>query len=182
MTSVPDGRPAIPADIARQVKIEAGYRCAMPTCREQEIDIAHIVPWADVQEHKFENLIALCTPHHRQQERGDIDRKAIRQIKANLSLLNNRYTEVERNILNEFARQPDLQRLAIDHTMMIMCRGLLDDGYLEVEVHADDGIASVLTDDETGEELMRIPLAPDVLKLTPAGRTFLDGWINAQDL
>jgi len=62
------------------------------------LEIAHIVPWAEVKVHEFHNLIALRANHHRRQERGEIDRKAIRQIKENLSLSGSRYTELERRI------------------------------------------------------------------------------------
>ena len=58
-------RPSIPTDIKRQVLIEAGHRCAIPTCGHPTTEIAHILPWAKVKEHKFENLIALCPNCHR---------------------------------------------------------------------------------------------------------------------
>ncbi|MFG3160071.1 hypothetical protein ACGFY8_09335 [Streptomyces sp. NPDC048232] len=56
---MPDGRPAISAELRRAVLIEAGRRCAVPPCRAHPADIEHIDDWAKVQEHKFENLIAL---------------------------------------------------------------------------------------------------------------------------
>ncbi|GIH16065.1 HNH endonuclease signature motif containing protein [Rugosimonospora africana] len=62
--SMPDGRPAIPRDLQRRVLIEAGHRCAIPTCQATPIQIAHITDWSIVKEHKFENLIALCPTCH----------------------------------------------------------------------------------------------------------------------
>jgi hypothetical protein len=53
-------RPAVPRAIERQVLIEAGHRCAIPSRRQIPVEIARIVPWADVRKHEFENLIALC--------------------------------------------------------------------------------------------------------------------------
>jgi hypothetical protein len=50
-----------------------------------DVDVHHIVPWAKVQEHTFENLIALCPNCHRRAERGDIDRKSLRLYKARLA-------------------------------------------------------------------------------------------------
>jgi hypothetical protein len=52
-------RDAIPTDIKRAVLVEAGHRCAIPTCRATTTEIAHIVPWAESQDSSFENLIAL---------------------------------------------------------------------------------------------------------------------------
>ena len=77
-------RPSIPADIKRQVLMEAGHRCAIPTCRHPTTEIAHIEPWAKVQEHKFENLIALCPNCHTRYDNKEIDRKSMVQYKASL--------------------------------------------------------------------------------------------------
>ena len=79
-------RPKIPAELKRRVLCEAGHRCAIHTCRQIEVEIHHIVPWSKCQEHKYENLIALCPNCHKMAEKGDIDRKALRIYKANLPL------------------------------------------------------------------------------------------------
>ncbi len=61
---MPENRPEIPAELVRKIMTEAGHRCAV--CgRENSLDIAHIIPWAKVKEHKAENLILLCTLCHR---------------------------------------------------------------------------------------------------------------------
>jgi hypothetical protein len=99
---MPEGRPSIPAEVERAVKMEAGFRCAIPACRQYPTDIAHIVPWARVQAHEFGNLILLCTNCHRRYDGGEIDRTAMRGFKANLGLLNARYGEVERRLLEYF--------------------------------------------------------------------------------
>ena len=39
-----ENRPPIPADIKRKVLVEAGHRCAIPTCRYIEVEIHHIAP------------------------------------------------------------------------------------------------------------------------------------------
>ncbi|WP_431729761.1 HNH endonuclease signature motif containing protein [Verrucosispora sp. TAA-831] len=56
----------------------------MPTCRSVPVDLAHIVPWSIVREHRFENLIALCPTCHRRFDGEDIDRKAMLIYKASL--------------------------------------------------------------------------------------------------
>jgi 5-methylcytosine-specific restriction endonuclease McrA len=72
-----EGRPPVPADIRRRVLVEAGHRCAIPTCRYIEVDIHHIIPWATCQAHEYDNLIALCPNCHRRADRGEIDRKSL---------------------------------------------------------------------------------------------------------
>ncbi|MFC9473074.1 HNH endonuclease [Nocardia sp. NPDC056952] len=94
-------RDAVPAEAARAVLVEAGHRCAIPTCRTTTTEFAHIVPWAQTQDDSFENLIALCPNcHTRFDQKKEIDRKSIRMYKQNLSILNNRYGELERKIFS----------------------------------------------------------------------------------
>jgi hypothetical protein len=80
-----ESRPAIPAELKRQVLVEAGHRCAIHTCRHTAVDIHHIIPWAQCHEHTFENLIALCPNCHRRADAGEIDRKALAMYKARLA-------------------------------------------------------------------------------------------------
>lgn len=75
----------IPAELKRDVLIESGHRCAIPTCKHPTVEIHHIVPWADCQEHKFENLIALCPNCHRRAHSKEIDRKSLSIYKEKLS-------------------------------------------------------------------------------------------------
>ena len=90
-------RPAIPAKIKRAVLVEAGHRCAIPTCRSTTTEIAHIDPWEKTQDHSFENLIALCPNcHTRYDQKKEIDRLSVKMYKENLGILNYRYGEFER--------------------------------------------------------------------------------------
>jgi len=99
-------RPTIPAALVREVKMESGHRCAIPTCKQTPVDIHHIVPWETCQTHEFDNLIALCPNCHRRADR-DIDRKSIKMYKHNLSIVNSRYGDYERRILQYFVDNPD---------------------------------------------------------------------------
>ena len=69
-----------------------------PTCRSVPVEIAHIVPWT-------KNLIALCPTCHAPYDKGDIDRKAMRQYKANLSVMHGRYGDVEQRVFRLIAEQ-----------------------------------------------------------------------------
>jgi hypothetical protein len=105
---MPEGRPAIPTPLKRAVMEEAGYRCAVPECKgTAALELAHIVPWAEVREHTFENLILLCAVDHTRYDRGEIPRRSIQVFKQNLALLRGRYSDAERRILEAFAAEPE---------------------------------------------------------------------------
>ncbi|MBJ7903813.1 HNH endonuclease [Streptomyces sp. DSM 110735] len=82
---MPANRPAIPSELDRRVRVEAGHRCAVPVFRVPVIEIAHIRPWSKVKRHEFENLIALCPNCHTLFDKGHIDHKSMLQYKANLN-------------------------------------------------------------------------------------------------
>lgn len=82
-----EGRPHIPAELEREILVEAGHRCAIPTCRQIPVQIDHIRDWAKVREHRAENLIALCPNCHARKTRGEIDVKAMLRYKAQLKEL-----------------------------------------------------------------------------------------------
>ena len=107
MRALVTDRPKIPAGLKRKVLIEAGHRCAIPTCRHTTTEIAHIEPWSKVKEHSFENLIALCPNCHTRFDNSEIDRKSMKQYKANLAILTGRYGDLERRILELFATNPE---------------------------------------------------------------------------
>lgn len=101
---MPENRPAIPAELRRRVLVEAGHRCAIPACRQIPVEINHIIEWASVKEHTFENLIALCPTCHARYTKKDIDRKSMEMYKLNLGVISSRYNDFERRILEEFGR------------------------------------------------------------------------------
>jgi hypothetical protein len=98
-----EGRPPMPRPLKRLVLVEAGHRCAIPTCRNIPVEINHIDEWAKVREHTFENLIALCPTCHARYTRGEIDRQSMLHYKANLGVINSRYNDFERRILEAFS-------------------------------------------------------------------------------
>lgn len=183
--AVPRDREPIPADLERALFIEAGYRCAIPTCRVvAPLLIEHIEDYARVKEHKFENMIVLCANCHGLKGSGPrrLDRKALRQFKANLSLLNHRYGEVERRILDDFAQNPTPNMRFLHGAMQILVRNLVADGYLKVHEEAAGMISSLTYTDGTGTEV-NISV-PDLvgLSLTPTGKEFLKNWLEARPL
>ena len=115
-------RKAIPDDVRRAVLIEAGYRCAVPTCRALLIvDLHHLVPVRDGGSNDAGNLLALCPTCHALHERGKIDAEAVRSWKAVLVSLS-----------------AAVDRAALDHLLLLR------------DVSASDRAALALTGDGLG--------------------------------
>lgn len=135
-------RPAIPAALERALMIEAGYRCAI--CKGTDpLVIDHIIEWAEVQEHTFENMIVLCANcHGRKKKTSDprhINRASLRLIKDNLMMLNGRYSDLERRIIEKFqedlATNPiDAPSIVIPERLQILARYLIKDGLVFTEL------------------------------------------------
>jgi hypothetical protein len=159
-------RPSIPTGLERDVKIEAGHRCAIPTCRCTTVEIAHIVPWNEIKEHKFDNLIALCPNCHALYDRDKkIDQKSMMIYKANLGLLNSRYAEFERRVLQIFCDDSDKETIQLPGWHDIHILYLVKDGLL------------VKTGINSGCILEGIP-SWEEFRLTENGRRFVENLMN----
>ena len=132
------------------------------------VEIAHIDPWAKVKEHTFDNLIALCPTCHTRFDNGDIDRQSMLQYKANLSVINSRYGDIERKLLETLAGAPDNFALQMAGGMRIALKYLLQDKLIaEAPGPGEDTV---------------MYLHPRAYYLTPKGHEFVDHWMNAQEL
>lgn len=149
--------------------MEAGHRCAIPTCRQTPVEVAHIVPWAKVKEHSFDNLIALCPTCHTRYDRGEIDRASMRRYKANLSILNGRYGDLERRVLKFFADSPSRDFIWLSTSLEFLLMYLIDDGLLRKD-----------------EDPRLLPTYPfdfgAAYHITSEGREFIRRWLNAESL
>jgi hypothetical protein len=162
-------RESVPADLKRRVLIESGHRCSIPTCRQIPVEIAHIEPWAKVQTHEFHNLIALCPTCHTRFDNGDIDRKSMLIYKQNLALLNSRYGDIERRILQLFAEKPKRDTIWLPAGLKILILYLLQDGlFRETGATAGGGLGNVPSRREYA--------------ITATGRLFVSRWAEAQEL
>ena len=164
---MPEGRPAIPVAIQRAVKVEAGHRCAIPTCKSTPVELAHIVPWEKIQEHTFENLIALCPTCHTRFDSGQIDRLSMKQYKANLGVISGRYGEMERRLLDVLAANQAAGRFRLALGSSIQLMYLVKDGLLK-QVPINGGM---FIDGQPMHEEFEV---------TPLGRDFVAKWIDAQ--
>jgi len=156
-----DNRPPIPADIRRRVLVEAGHRCAIPTCRYIEVDIHHVIPWAQCQAHEYDNLIALCPNCHRRADSGEIDRKALRLYKVNLRFIHDKYSQLEMDVMFELFKLPENGAIMWPPANHMLIKRVLESGL--VGVHRPSG----------GVVLMGMQASPDHLFLTPKGRQYV---------
>jgi hypothetical protein len=133
---VADGRPAIPAAMRREVLVEAGHRCAIPTCRSYPVDIAHIDPWSKVQTHEAHNLIVLCANCHRRYDNGDIDRQSMLAYKANLATIHSRYGDLEERVLESMVADQMTAgtTILLPGQLTILMDRLVRDGIVERQI------------------------------------------------
>ena len=84
-----DNRKPIPDDVKRQVLIEAGYRCGVPTCRNiLAIDLHHMEQVSEGGGNETANLLALCPTCHALYHRGNYSKEAVyawKQVLVSLS-------------------------------------------------------------------------------------------------
>lgn len=104
-------RKAIPAEIARAVKVEAGHQCAIRGCGEHTyLEIHHINE--NREDNSLGNLILLCDKHHKMSHANVIDRKSLKEYKKLISLpdiddLNRRFERLELLISSSNAATPE---------------------------------------------------------------------------
>jgi len=164
-----ENRTAIPASLKRDILVEAGHRCAIPTCKQTPVEIAHIIPWKECQEHTFENLIALCPTCHTRFDRGDIDKKCMFIYKRNLGVINNRYGDLEQRVLKLFSENEHVSKIWLPGGLDIMLLYLLQDGII-IDTGCDSGIL-----------LAGMP-SEKLYQLTDKGRNFIKQWLLPEEI
>ena len=163
-------RSKVPADLRRRVLVEAGHRCAIPTCRHIEVEIHHIVPWAQCHEHKYDNLIALCPNCHNRADRGEIDRQCLKMYKSNLRFVHDKFSQLEIDVLfaaNELTA--DDEPLDWPPHSHLLIKRILDAGYVKLD---NSHIWAIFN----GKQV-----EPSRLILTEKGREFLKD-IESRDM
>jgi len=168
-------RPSLPRALERAVKVEAGHRCAIPTCRQHPVENAHVEPRKpDGSNDVFDNLIALCPTCHTRYDKGEIDRTSMRQYKANLSVLNSRYGDLERRLLQEYADDPEAKVIQLPGGWAILLKYLLEDELIRPVSHQELGVGQAVT-------IMGMP-SHEYFAITSKGQDFIGRWLQAHDL
>lgn len=155
-------RPSIPADIRRKVLVEAGHRCAIPTCRHIDVDVHHIIPWKESQKHEDENLIALCPNCHRRAGRGDIDRKSLRIYKLNLRIMHDKFSQLEIDVLFEANSCEPGKSIQWPSFMRLLVKRICDAGLIKLSQHGGSVFAGGMQ------------ISPEELVITKKGREFIE--------
>lgn len=150
--------------------MEAGHRCAIPTCKTVPVEIAHIEPWSRVHRHTFDNLIALCPTCHTRYDKLEIDRQSMLQYKANLMVLAGRYGDLERRVLRLFAETRDAEYIDQPGGLKLFFLYLIEDGLLQFV-----GMSPWATQIQGVNTHERY-------QLTVKGREFIDRWLKARPL
>jgi hypothetical protein len=163
MSTTEGDRPAIPAELRRRVLVEAGHRCAIPTCRYIDVEIHHIVDWAKCREHEYDNLIALCPNCHGMAGRGEIDRKSLRTYKANLRYLTDKFSQVEMDIMFDLYKEPPGRCYTWIPQLTILINRSIQAGYLAV-MTSRPGFHTIVGG---------MQMSPVEVHLTPSGRSFV---------
>jgi len=177
-------RKHIPKDIRKAVLFEAGYRCAISTCKATTTEIAHIVPWAKSKDNSFENLIALCPNcHTRFDQKKEIDEESIRRYKQNLSILNNRYGEFERRLFEILAKSQD-REFIVGAGGDILVANAVKDGLFELyQEEESSGLtdAEILVVIDTKGYKKTFPIS-FVFWVTDAGVEFIKRYAKGLDI
>jgi hypothetical protein len=159
-------RPSIPPETKRRILMEAGYRCAVPTCRFPITENAHIVSWADSKDHSYENLVALCPNCHAMYDSGRIDRAAIIAYKKKLMFLSEVYSPFELDVLDHLKSH---KRALIPGELLV--KRLLEEG---IVTHEEKIMIQGFGD---GEDILGIFSA----RLTDKGKRMLDDWSKVDE-
>ncbi|WP_340378430.1 hypothetical protein U5640_27665 [Streptomyces sp. SS7] len=91
----------------------------------------------------------------------------MKTYKANLSVISDRYGEMERRILGLLAESPQADRIRLPGGWDIQLMYLIKDGLLSV-IRGNGGIS-----------IAGLPMHQEFV-VTPAGRAFVDRWVRAE--
>lgn len=154
-------RPPIPSELKRRILVEAGHRCAIPTCRHIQVVIHHIIPWTKCKRHEYENLIALCPNCHVRADSEEIDRKSLRIYKNKLRFLHDKFSQLEVDFLFELAEQGEAG-VQLPDFMSFLVKRIIDAGYCYRE-KKKSGLVVV----------SNMNISPDLYFITDEGKEFL---------
>src|SRR5260370_33069251 len=154
-------RKPIPASLKRDVLAEAGYRCAVPTCRTiLAIDLHHIEEVEKDGPNELWNLLALCPTCHALYTRGTISQDAINVWKTILVALNHAFDkESISNLL--FLKSTITNEVAVSGDGVLKFSHLIASGLATHQLFMQNG-----------------PLVLYVVRLTDKGNRIIEAWYS----
>ncbi len=152
-------RSAIPQTVRIQVLTEAGYRCAVPTCRNiLALDLHHIEEVAEGGGNDPGNLLALCPTCHGLYTRGTIPRESIHAWKLILVSLSHAFDVSAIDDLL-FLAVPDIANLSVSGDGVLKFSRLIAAGLVQFRLEMRNG-----------------PLVTYSVRLTPKGSGLIEAW------
>jgi HNH endonuclease len=154
-------RKKVPHNVTVAVLTEAGYRCAVPTCRTiLAIDLHHMVEVAEGGGNEPSNLLALCPTCHALFHRGEIHRDSIYTWKSVLISLSQAFDLAALDQLL-FLYRPEAANLRVS-----------GDGVLQFSRLVAAGLATFQL------VLANGPLLLYSVTLTPRGVLLISAWLR----
>ncbi len=162
-------RRSIPQDVRREVLTEAGYRCAVPTCRTiLLIDLHHIIPVSEDGDNSPDNLIALCPNCHALHHRKEIPQEAVRVWKGMLVTLNLAFDKDAMELLLFLTRKEQEERpYGYTSECVMRCAGLINAGLVDTDTFWDEEASGFLRSNSGADHTLR---------LTERGRLVVEAW------
>ena len=99
----------------------------------------------------------------------------MRRYKANLSILNGRYGDLEKRVLQHFVDHPDSKTITLFGGLDVLLSYLVRDKLI-TDTGTRDGVGFGAND---GDEMIWSHIT---YALTPEGRAFIDKWMGAGNL
>src|SRR5260370_37306659 len=154
-------RTAIPLKLKIEVLTEAGYRCAVPACRNiLALDLHHIVEVKEGGPNEVWNLLTLCPMCHALYTRGEIRKESIDAWKTMLVALNHTFDkESISNLL--FLKQTITNEVAISGDGVLKFSHLIASGLATHQLFMQNG-----------------PLVLYVVRLTDKGNRIIEAWYS----
>lgn len=132
-------RQSVPNRITIQVLTEAGYRCAVPTCRTiLAIDIHHIVEVSEGGGNEIGNLLALCPTCHALYHCHEISRDSIYAWKSMLVSLSHAFDQQTMDDLL-FLATPTQVDLRVSGDGVLKFTRLIGSGLATYSIAVNDG-------------------------------------------
>ena len=180
-SATPTERENLPVSLATAVLTEAGYRCAVPTCRTiLALDLHHMHEVSEGGGDDLSNLIALCPTCHALYHRGTIKRESIQAWKGMLVALSAAFDHEAIDNLLFLERVPQGRLLLSADALLRFARLIAADLVLlkefkqlgadprQVEVRSEQS-----TEASTPAIALRVTFEP---RLSQKGRLLIEAW------
>lgn len=151
-------RSSITQDVRREVLTEAGYRCAVPTCRTiLALDLHHILKVSEGGSNTADNLIALCPTCHRLHHNGEIPKEAVRVWKGMLVTLNLAFDKDAMELLLFLTRKEQEERpYGYTSECVMRCAGLINAGLVDTDTFWEEEASRFLRSNSGADHTLRL--------------------------